>query len=90
MNVDLQNKTEIVDGKCYHPLNFKCTSIEIAHAPPDALFTFYWYINGEEIYISNTEYKRNIQKAYLTEINSFNKMGVKVLKLFCDTLALLS
>lgn len=55
-----------------------CTSDEITNAEPDSLFKIYWYIDGEEAHVSETEYKSEIQKTYLTEFNGFYRLGVKV------------
>lgn len=56
-----------------------CTSDEITNAEPDSLFKTYWYIDGEEVHVSKTEYKSEIQKTYLTEFNGFYRLGVKVI-----------
>lgn len=55
-----------------------CTSDEITNAEPDSLFKIYWYIDGEEVLASKTEYKSEIQKTCLTEFNGFYRLGVKV------------
>lgn len=52
------------------------------HAGDDALFRFYWYVDGTEVNVSSIEYKKNIENTYLTEKNGFNKLGVKVIG-FC-------
>lgn len=59
-----------------------CTSDEITNAEVNSLFKMYWYIDGEEAYVSKTEYKSDIQKTYLTEFNGFHRLGVKVISNF--------
>lgn len=77
VSVALQNNT--VNDSCNQTLYFMCTSDEITDAGPNSLFKFFWYIDGEEAHVSETEYKSDIQKTYLTEFNGFYRLGVKVI-----------
>lgn len=77
VSVALQNNT--VNDSCNQTLYFMCTSDEITVAEPNSLFKMYWYIDGEEAYVSKTEYKSEIQKTYLTEYNGFYRLDVKVI-----------
>lgn len=77
IKVALKNNT--VNNSCNQTLYFMCTSDEITNAEPDSLFKTYWYIDGEEVHVSKTEYKSEIQKTYLTEFNGFYRLGVKVI-----------
>lgn len=41
-------------------LYFMCILDEIINVEFDSLFKIYWYIDGEEVYVSKIEYKSEI------------------------------
>nr|XP_022322702.1 uncharacterized protein LOC111124130 [Crassostrea virginica] len=64
----------------YQFSNFKCVFTFLNSPDPTKpyLYQIYWYINGENKYVTEPLRKEEFEQSYLNERNGLDKMGVKI------------